>query len=522
MQVAFRIKMSLVGLCVFIAARSVFASQEAQPMNIVLVLVDDLGWQDTSVPMQAEPSAQNQRWRTPNLERLAARGVRFGNGYASAPVCTPTRTSILTGMTPARTGITYWTLHKDTDTSRSHEGLAPPAWRVNGLQPGEHPLLPELLRRAGYRTIHAGKAHFGAVQTPGADPLNLGFDVNIAGHAAGAPASYLGEDHYSAAGKRGDDHTLKPSVWDVPGLDKFHGSATYLTEALASEASGEIRRAAADGVPFYLSFAPYAVHTPLIANPRYAAGYPDLDAQETKYATMIESVDAALGTLVTAIEETGQLERTVIVFTGDNGGLSAVARGAAPDGQNRHTHNAPARSGKGSAYDGGTRVPWVIAWPGVTDTAGRAGSLDPTPVISHDLFPTFLRVAGAPVPGGEPGAVRIDGVDLTGVIAGEASDLRNRVLGWHQPHQWGASGPGIEPFSSVRRGRWKLLFFHADERYELFDLVADPGETLDRSGEEPGMLNAMRAELVRWVVETSAGASVKKPGGDLVVPTTNE
>lgn len=514
--------MSLVCLCVLVGARPAIAGDEPRPMNIVLVLVDDLGWQDTSVAMQAEPSALNQRWRTPNLERLAARGVRFSNGYASAPVCTPTRTSILTGMTPARTGITYWTLRKDTDTSRVREGLAPPAWRVNGLQPGEHPLLPELLRRAGYRTIHAGKAHFGALQTPGADPLNLGFDVNIAGHAAGAPASYLGEDHYSDAGKRGGDHGLRPSVWDVPGLDKFHGSATYLTEALASEASGEIRKAAADGVPFYLSFAPYAVHTPLMANPRYAAGYPELDAQETKYATMIESVDAALGTLVTALEETGQLDRTVIVFTGDNGGLSAVARGAAPGGQSRHTHNAPARSGKGSAYDGGTRVPWIIAWPGVTDKPGRAGSLDPTPVISHDLFPTFLRVAGGPAPGGELGVGPIDGVDLTGVIAGEAGDLTERVLGWHQPHQWGASGPGIEPFSSVRRGRWKLLFYHADERYELFDLVADPGEISDRSAEEPDALASMRSVLVGWLGSTGAGASVRKPGGVLVVPTTNE
>ncbi|MFT5423867.1 MAG: arylsulfatase A-like enzyme [Phycisphaerales bacterium] len=502
------------------------ACDDERPMNIVLVLVDDLGWQDTAVPMLAEPTAQNGLWRTPNVQRLAASGVRFSNGYASAPVCTPTRTSILTGMTPARTGITYWTLHEGTDTSRVHEGLAPPAWRVNGLQPGEHALLPELLRRAGYRTIHAGKAHFGAVGTPGADPERLGFEVNIAGHAAGAPASYWGEDHYSQAGKRGEDHEENPSVWDVPGLDKFHGSATYLTEALASEASGEIRRAAADGVPFFLSFAPYAVHTPLMANERYAAGYPGLDAQETKYATMIESVDAAVGTLVTALQETGQLDRTVIVFTGDNGGLSAHARGLAPDGQTRHTHNAPARSGKGSGYEGGTRVPWIVAWPGVTDAPGRAGTLDATPVVSHDLFPTFLGIAGVPIPNAAAGGEPIDGVDLAGAIAGlvagRGHDLGERVLGWHQPHQWGASGPGIEPFTSVRRGRWKLLFFHADERYELYDLSADPGESVDLAATTPAALAEMRAVLVRWVERTGAQPSVRKPTGEPVLPTAGD
>ena len=157
--------------------------------NIILVLLDALGWQDASVPMQPGRTPFNDRYKTPNLEKLATRGVRFSNAYASAPVCTPTRTSILTGRTPARTHITYWTLNKDTDTSRPRDDIAAPAWEVNGLQPGQYETLPQRLAGAGYRTIHIGKAHFGARDTPGADPTNLGFQVNIAGHAAGAPAA---------------------------------------------------------------------------------------------------------------------------------------------------------------------------------------------------------------------------------------------------------------------------------------------------------------------------------------------
>jgi arylsulfatase A-like enzyme/lysophospholipase L1-like esterase len=482
------------------------ASAQTRP-NIILFLVDDLGWQDCSVPMHTGATALNARYRTPNLERLAARGMKFTNAYASAPVCTPTRTSILTGKAPARTHITYWTLDKDTDTSTPRDDIAAPAWAVNGLQPGDHETLPEILIAAGYRTIHVGKAHFGTHGTLGGDPKSLGFRVNIAGHASGGPASYYGLDHFTVAGRQGKPPHSSPSVWDIPGLEKYHGHDIYLTEALAIEACGAIRDSVAAGEPFYLNFAPYAVHAPIMGNKKYEPNYPGLDERERAYASMIETYDAALGALVTTLEETGQLGNTVIIFSGDNGGLSAHARGAAPDGQTQHTHNAPLKSGKGSAYEGSTRVPTVIAWPGVTE----GGSVEHTPIISHDFFPTILAMAGLQADDG-PG---IDGRDLSALLTRRPHLFdATRVLGWNQPHQWGASGPGIEPFTSIRAGDWKLIYFHAGRRYELYNLAEDIGETNDLAPAMPARVAELAAAMDRWIDDTGAQLSIDKATGE--------
>lgn len=503
----------VVTLCLPLAAAT--RGQEPPP-NIIVFLVDDLGWQDSSVPFHTETTPLNQRYRTPNLEKLAARGVRFSNAYASAPVCTPTRTAILTGKSPARTHITYWTLHKDADTSRPRDDIAAPAWALNGLQPGEHETLPRILLDAGYRTIHVGKAHFGAHDTPGADPTNLGFEINIAGHASGGPASYHGLHHFTVAGREGKAPHSSASVWDIPGLEKYHGHDVYLTEALAIEACGAIRDSVAAGEPFFMNFAPYAVHAPIMGNRKYEPNYPDLDDRERAYASMIETCDAALGALMTTLEETGQLDRTTIIFTSDNGGLSAHARGAAPDGATQHTHNAPLRSGKGSAYEGGTRVPMIIAWPGVTDppaspaTDGTPGPTIDTPTISHDLFPTILAIADVEA----DLAPDIDGRDLTPLLTGDPEGFdEDRVLGWNQPHQWGASGPGIWPFTSIRAGRLKLIYFHAGRRFELYDLATDIGESRDLAPEMPERVAELARLMDRWIAETGAQLSIDRSTG---------
>ncbi|USN99386.1 MAG: sulfatase [Phycisphaeraceae bacterium] len=483
--------------------------------NIVLFLVDDLGWQDASVPMHSERTPFNDRYRTPNLEKLAARGVRFTNAYASAPVCTPTRTAIMTGKAPARTHITYWTLNKDTDTSRPRDDVAAPDWAVNGLQPGDHETLPAILRSAGYRTIHVGKAHFGAHGTPGGDPTSLGFDVNIAGHASGGPASYYGLQHFTVAGRQGKPPHETSSVWDIPGLEVYHGHDIYLTEALAIEASRAIRDAVDAGVPFFMNFAPYAVHAPIMGNKKYEPNYPDLDDRERAYASMIETYDVALGALVTTLEETGQLENTVIIFSSDNGGLSAHARGKAPDGQTRHTHNAPLKSGKGSAYEGGTRVPTIIAWPGVTDSLqADARSID-TPIISHDFFPTIIGLAGLQADLGPDRGSEIDGRDLSPLLTGRPQLFdADRVLGWNQPHQWGADGPGIRPFTSIRRGDWKLIYFHAGRRFELYNLAADLGEASDLAAEDPDRVAELAGVMEAWIERTGAQLSIDKTTGE--------
>ncbi|MFG0318708.1 MAG: sulfatase [Planctomycetota bacterium JB042] len=458
--------------------------------NLVLFLVDDLGWQDVSVPHHAERTAANDRFRTPHLERLAAEGVTLTQAYASSPVCTPTRTSILTGKSPARTGITYWILHEGRDTSARHERVRPPAWRLNGLDERDD-TLPRRLREAGYRTIHVGKAHFGARGTPGADPTRLGFDVNVAGHAAGAPGSYLGTDRFSGATRgRGD-------VWDVPGLEEAHGEDVYLTEVLAARAVAAVEEAAAEGRPFYLSFAPYAVHTPIMANGRYLERYEGLDPREAAYATMVESVDAALGALLDALERLELLDETAIVFTSDNGGLAAHGRAGAA-----HTQNAPLRSGKGSAYEGGTRVPFVARVPGVT----RPGTRSDVPVVAHDLFPTFLALAGL-----DPDGLEIDGRDLAGVLAGGAFDDEREIL-WHMPHFWGVEGPGIQPYSALRKGDWKIVHFHGG-RLELYDLGRDLGERNDLAAAEPERTREMAEALSAALERAGAAMSIDRETG---------
>ena len=513
-----RLILPLAVLCSLLT--SLAPAQPTQP-NIILFLVDDLGWQDTSVPMTAEPTPLNARYHTPNLEALASRGVRFSNSYASAPVCTPTRTSILTGLCPARTHITYWTLNKDSDTSAHRDDIAPPAWQVNGLQPGEYETLPQILQDAGYRTIHVGKAHFGANGTPSADPTALGFNINIAGHAAGGPASYYGLDHFTVAGRDGKPPHSSATVWDTPGLDKYHGHDIFMTEALAIEASQAIRDAVADHQPFYMNFAPYAVHAPIMGNHRYEPNYPDLDERERAYASMIETVDAALGALVATLQDLHQLDNTVIIFSSDNGGLSAHARGRAPDGQTQHTHNAPARSGKGSAYEGGTRVPTVIAWPGVTDAPPastsperKLGPLIDTPIISHDLFPTIISLAGLQADYGPADHPTIDGRDLTPLLTNRPQLFDDtRTLGWNQPHQWGAAGPGIWPFTSIRVGAYKLIYFHAGRRFELYNLADDIGETRDLAPEMPSKVAELALAMDAWIDDTGAQLSIDKTTG---------
>ncbi len=481
------------------------ASIETRP-NIILFLVDDLGQQDVSVPMLETRSALNNRFHTPNLERLAARGVRFSNAYAAAAVCTPSRCSILTGQSPARLHITYWTLEKDSDTTARHPRLDAPLWQVNGLQPTGSEL-PQVLHDAGYHTIHAGKAHFGARSTAGADPCAFGFDINIAGHAAGAPGSYLGVHHFKdlgrkQAGKSAPD-AVEASVWDVPGLAQWHGKNVWLDDVLAREACAAIEKSVRDAKPFYLSFCPYGVHAPIMEDARFAADFPDLDATERAYATMVAAVDEALGQLVAQCEHLGVLDNTIIIFTSDNGGLSAHARGAAPDGSRAHHHNAPLASGKGSAYEGGLRVPLVIAGTGIA----HRGTPIAWPVIGTDLYPTILALAGVALP---PARI-CDGVDLRSYFNGNGEKEEppsERTLLFHQPHAWGPEGPGIEPFSAVRQGDWKLIFFHdaasGHPQFALFDVANDFAEANNRATTDPERLAQLKTIMRAKLTETNA------------------
>lgn len=443
-----------------------------RPPNVVLFVVDDLGVQDVAASLQV-PGAFHSRFRTPALERLAARSTRWLDAYAAAPVCTPSRVALLAGRSPAETHVTYWILHGERDTSAPFPNLRPPAWNLRGLQPGDV-TLAHLARAAGLRTIQVGKWHLGAVGTPGADPRNLGFDVAIAGHGAGGPGSHRGRDAF----RDGD------SVWDVPGLERWHGKDVFLDEALAEEAVLAVHESVAAEQPFFLYFAPYGVHAPIQANERYSERYADLDPREAAYATMVETVDACLGRVLDTLDELGVADDTWIVFTSDNGGLSAHARGGEP-----HRHNAPYRSGKGSAYDGGLRVPLVVHRPGETEPRVGVGL-----ATGGDVFATLAEVFAANSRDG--GALALPATTETWrVLDAEEFAGGERALVWHQPHYWGVEGPGIEPFSALRRGAWKLVYRHADLGFELYDLAHDPGEARNVASAEPERVAELAREL---------------------------
>jgi arylsulfatase A-like enzyme len=493
--------------------------------NIILFLVDDMGWQDTSVPFHTEPTVWNSLYRTPSMERLASQGMRFTDAYSASPVCSPTRVSMMTGMNPGRTNVTDWVGHGRYE----NRFLQAPEWEVDGLQPGVERTLPEILRAGGYRTIHIGKGHFGGDGTPGADPTQLGFDVSIGGSRPGSP----------------DGSYFLP--WDsirYPGLEAYP-PGTYINDALTKEANQQIDRAVAEGMPFFMNMAHYAVHTPIIGqgDPDYLDGYADRPDPEDDYAALLESMDASLGAILDNLERHGIAEETLIVFFSDNGGLTNHTRNAdatysMPDGTSvvfeRDRHNSPLKGGKGSAYEGGVRVPMIVSWAGRRSGEGASaglrvpiepGSVCASPVISDDLLPTLLSVAG--LANGEPDDAAelspgIDGMDLSPLLRGDEGGHADRILFFHYPHQWYRDvgvGQGIQPFTAMRKGSWKLIYFYgdgykdgqgSDPWFELYDLSLDIGETEDLAEARPEVVRSMAQEMHDWMVEVSAQTPVSK------------
>jgi arylsulfatase A-like enzyme len=475
------------------------------PPNIVLFLVDDLGWQDTSVPFWDRETPFNQRYKTPNMERLASQGMKFTQAYAT-PVCSPTRVSLMTGMNTARHRVTNWTLHRDRiqPMEREHQSLEFPLWNVNGLSPDSTlqnsvfaTTLPEILQNNGYFTIHVGKAHFGAIGTPGEDPLNLGFDVNIAGHAAGAPKSYYGSENF------GNTPEFQDTPWPVPGLDEYHGEEIYLTDALTSEALKALDQ---NTKPFFLYMAYYTVHTPIMANQKFLNHYLELglDSIEASYASMIESMDSSVGRIMDYLEEKQLSENTVILFMSDNGGLSAVARGGEP-----HTHNKPLSSGKGSIHEGGIREPMMVKWPGVVPP----GSENANYLIIEDFFPSILEIAGIDQ---YFTAQSVDGISFVPLLKDNHLRTLDRPLYWHFPNEWGPTGPGIGAFSAIRKGNWKLIYYHKDQRFELFNISNDIGETTNLAESQQKMRNDLAALLTNYLLSVNAQMPKNKQTGELI------
>jgi arylsulfatase A len=445
--------------------------------NVVLIVIDDMGWADSAV-------YGSRLYETPAIDKLASEGARFTNFYAAGSVCSPTRASLMTGQYPARIGITDWIGGNDT-------GVVRPPPNLDHL-PLEHVTIGEAFAEAGYATGYIGKWHLGAgPYMPGAQ----GFMFTRAVNKAGQPASYF--------------FPYRDPKWEavnVPDLDDGK-DGEYLTDRLTGEAILflEQRR----DRPFFLVLSHYAVHTPIQARADLKAKYDSKvsafvgkEPAETRsepgattktrqdnaaYAAMVESVDRSLARVRETLDRLELTGNTLVVFLSDNGGLSTLAgtRGDAP------TANLPLRAGKGWLYEGGIRVPAIITGPGV-----KAGAVVNTPAVTTDLYPTLLSLAGL---NPRPSQHR-DGVDLGPLLGGRGRVARDAVF-FHFPHYHGS---GNRPSSAVREGDWKLIEWLEDGRVELFNLALDPGEGRDVSGAEPAVAARLKARLDAWRKDAGA------------------
>lgn len=499
---------SLIG-CSLLAGSAIVSmpTEAATQPNIILFLIDDMGLTDTSLQFTDSRVPNNDFFRTPNMETMAKKGVKFTQAY-SHPVCTPSRVSLMTGQSPARHHVSNWTMLPGSDAQNGKWGqnTSPTDWRTEGLQPSDV-LLSKELQKAGYYTIQVGKAHFGSLGTKGEDPLNMGFDANVAGHAAGAPASYQGDLNFG-----NDFPILNDYPQGVPHLEEFHGKDIHLTDVLTLKAKSEMDKAVATGKPFFLNMAHYAVHTPIEQHKQYMKNYEDkfykntdikIPIIEAKYASLVEGMDASLGEMMEYLEKTGIAENTLIIFTSDNGGLSGHTRGTSPMGTELNTHYYPLRSGKGSAYEGGSRVPYIVAW-GKTDVSNSVQKILPISpntisdelVVIQDLFPSILKVANA-TPNLPKGYV-VDGRDVTGAWSGGELPKGHAFI-THYPHVWGPFGDGYQPHSTMILDKKKIIYYYNSRTWEMYDLITDIGERFNLVESQPEELkrlaNYMRIEM---------------------------
>ena len=429
----------------------------------------DMGWTDGGC-------FGSKYYRTPNLDRLAASGMRFTQAYAACAVCSPTRAAIMTGKSPARLHLTDW-IPGEPAPKESRFRL--PDWQQH--LPLEETTVAEALKQRGYNTAHVGKWHLGG---PEYYPQHQGFDLNVAEGDIGHPASY-----FWPYGETTNSHR-------VPGLAEQGGSkGEYLTDRLTDEALKFI--AANRDRPFYLQLAHYAVHAPLMGKAEEVEEFrqfPGADGQSNVvYAAMLKSVDQSVARVLRQLDELGVADRTIVVFTSDNGG-------AVHFGQPPATSNTPLRLGKGYAYEGGLRVPLIIKVPGMT----RPGATCDWPVISMDFFPTLLELTGADK---AAYSSAVDGVSLVPLLRGDAR-LPRQELFWHYPHYW--NGGKVSPYSVARVGNWKLIRFYESGKEELYYLGDDLGEQRDLAGFHTGIRRELAQRLDRWLKEVGAQMPVER------------
>ena len=440
------------------------APTPAKP-NVILILADDLGWTDLGC-------YGSDLYQSPHLDRLAADGMRFTANYSACTVCSPTRAALLTGKYPGRLHITDWIPGMPPGNPR----LIVPDFTKH--LPLEEITLAEVLRNAGYATASIGKWHLGEKEF---FPEHHGFDLNIAGNDAPQP---------------------KPGYFAPYDIDTIEQGppGEYITDRLGSEAVKFIETNAER--PFFLYLPHFAVHLPVQAKKkdiqRFAAMVkPELRHQNAAYAAMIASMDATVGQIRETLDEKGIADRTTIIFTSDNGGRVPT------------TSNAPLRVGKGSAYEGGVRVPLVVYAPGST----KPGSTSDVPVITVDLFPTILDLLGSTAPVG----VAVDGVSLVPLLR-QTGALTERSLFWHYPHYQHYQQGGATPYSAIRRGDFRLIEYLADSSVELYNVAKDVGEEQNLAATMPEKANELREELHAWRESVKVQMPTPNPAYDPAKP----
>jgi arylsulfatase A len=414
----------------------------AQQPNIVLINADDLGINDLGCYGRTDHA-------TPHLDRLASEGMRFTSAYCGQPICSPSRAALLTGKHAARLHLTTY-LPGRADAP-SQKLLHP---RIRQQLPREEITLAEYLRRAGYATACIGKWHLGG---KGAGPADFGFTTVFAAKANTTPSATEG------------------------------GKGEYELTRRAEQFLSDHRDR-----PFFLYLAHNNPHIPLAARDELIKKH--AKAFHPLYAAVIETLDDSVGQLLRKLDELKLRERTVVLFTSDNGGLHVPElRDHAP------THNSPFRAGKGFLYEGGLRIPLIVRFPGVV----RPGTVQHTPVLQTDLVPTLLELVGRDIPTG------LDGISFAGLLRGK--ELPARSLYWHFPHY---NNQGGRPGGAVRQGDWKLVHHYDTNRSELYHLGEDPGEKDDRAAREPARVRQMLADLVAWRKQIGAQENTPNPDFD--------
>jgi arylsulfatase A len=433
-------------------------------LNVVLILADDLGWTDLTC-------FGSKYYETPHIDKLARDGVKFTQAYSACTVCSPSRAAILTGKYPARLHITDWIPGLPPENPK----LLVPDWTK--YLPLDETTLANALHAAGYATASIGKWHLGGEAYY---PDKHGFDINIGGTDAPNTKSYFAPYHIATLPEGPDGE--------------------YITDRLGVEANRFIEKNSDH--PFFLYLPHFAVHLPVQSKEALMVKYrakrhPGQEQNNAGYAGMIESMDDTVGSVRKKLEELKLADHTLVIFASDNGGRVPT------------TSNLPLRVGKGSCYEGGTRTPLIIYWPGVT----KAGSVCETPVIGTDLYRTILEAVGT-TQGADKG---VDGVSLVPLLR-QTGGLKRDELFWHYPHYQHYQLGGATPYGAIRKGDYKLIEFFSDMRVELYNLHDDIGEKNNLAKQMPEKVDELRARLHAWRKEVGAQMPTPNPAYDPTKP----